>query len=200
VCAQLVSEDDSEYIAQQDDIMTVITGENRVKRLDQCGIVEDGRVRICPTCLWSLKRQKVPEGAISNGFEVGCEKDYPWYLNNLTDTEEMLIAKARPFGKIRKISCNGTSEASYRHLGGHVVVIPQNVASVYRILPQGDIKWTEVMKVIWVGKDKPKYEDLKPYLEIRRDVVWQALIGLKRDNRVYHDVEVNEEVLKSWDE
>ena len=58
----------------------------------------------------------------------------------------------------------------------------------------------EVVKVIWVGKEQPSYKDLKPFLEVRKKVVWQALIGLKRDNPVYANVKIDEELLESWDE
>ena len=56
------------------------------------------------------------------------------------------------------------------------------------------------MKVIWVGKDQPSYQDLKLYLEVRREIVQQALIGLKWDNPLYVNVEVDEEYLSSWPE
>ena len=58
----------------------------------------------------------------------------------------------------------------------------------------------DVIKVIWVGKDQPKYKDLKPYLEVRREVIRQALLGLKANNPVYTDVTVDEQFLGEWPE
>jgi len=54
----------------------------------------------------------------------------------------------------------------------------------------------EVIKVIWVGKDWPTYKKLKPYLEVRREVVQQALLGLKVNNPVYVDIVIDEEFLR----
>src|SRR5205814_2054913 len=81
---------------------------------------------------------------------------------------------------------------NYQHIGGHVIVVPEEVSTMYRVLPPKLKSLTDTMKVIWVGKDQPKYMDLKPYLEVRREVVRQTLFGLKRDNPVYRDVEVDE--------
>src|SRR5436305_263546 len=124
----------------------------------------------------------------------------PVYLKNLTEVEEMLIAKSRPFRKVRKLGKPWHSSVNYRHIGGHVIVIPEEVSTMYTVLPPQVKSLAGTMKVIWVGKDQPKYTDLKPYLEVRREVVRQALFGLKRDNPVYRDVEIDEELLNGWAE
>ena len=74
------------------------------------------------------------------------------------------------------------------------------MSTVYTVLPLQVKSLAGIIKVIWVGKDQPKYMDLKPYLEVWREVVQQALFGLKRDNPVYRDIEVDEELLNEWDE
>jgi len=152
-------------------------------------------------CAASLKSRNLPKAAILNGFDVGCNHDMPHYLKNLTETEEMLIAKSRPIGKVRKLGKVWNSSVNYRQIGGHVIVIPEEVSTVYKLLPSRALfqSLAEVVKVIWVGKEQPRYENLRPYLEVRKDVVRQALVGLRRDNPIYADVEIDEEFLDSWD-
>src|SRR5436190_24204919 len=86
----------------------------RIKMLekirDESGILvvdERERVRhnyrVCNTCHRSLKSGSLPKGAILNGFDVRCNYQMPDYLKNLTEVEEMLIAKSQPFGKVRKL-------------------------------------------------------------------------------------------------
>src|SRR5436305_11791708 len=121
----------------------------------------------------------------------------PDYLKNLTEVEEMLIAKSQPFGKVRKL---GGDSINYWHIGGHVIIVPEKVFTIYSVLPSRALSLPEVIKVIWVGKDQPTYKNLKPYLEVRREVVRQALLGLKANNPVYTDVTVDEEFLGEWPE
>ena len=151
-------------------------------------------------CYRRISEGHIPKAAVINGFDLGSNSDMPNYLKNLTEVEEMLIAKSRPFGKVRKLGKPWNSSVNYRHIGGHVIVVPEEVSTVYRVLPPKLKSLTDTMKVIWVGKDQPKYMDLKPYLEVQREVVRQALFGLKRDNPVYRDIEVDEELLNEWDE
>ncbi|KAF8465689.1 hypothetical protein BDZ91DRAFT_658879, partial [Kalaharituber pfeilii] len=119
----------------------------------------------------------------------------PLYLRNLTLVEEQLIAPCKAFGFIAKLV--GSSPVHYRHCKGHMIVVPQNVQPLFKILPSRDLRLSETIKVMWVGKSRPSDEELRPTLQVRRDVVLNALLGLKRDNNLFRDVEVDHELLNS---
>ena len=191
VCAQLTSDELSRLVLETDKMIEVLKDTSGKLIVDKCGKI--GRqYRICNTCDGSLKCGNCPKVAIFNRFDVGCNHDMPAYLKNLTETEEMFIAKSRPFGKVRKLGKIWNSSVNYRQIGGHVIIIPEEVSTVYTVLPSRSLMQSlaEVVKVIWVGKEQPSYKDLKPFLEVRKKVVWQVLIGLRRDNPVYADVEI----------
>ena len=194
VCAQLTSDIDSNIVAETSKLFDIIKDVRGKLVVYKSGRVSGG-YRVCNTCYRSISGDHIPKAAVINGFDLGSNSEMPKYLRNLTEVEEMLIAKSRPFGKVRKLGKPWCSSANYQHMGGHVVVIPEKVSTVYTVLPPRSQSLMDTMKVIWVGKDKPNYADLKPYLEVRREVVRQALLRLKEDNPVYRDVTVDEELL-----
>jgi len=167
VCAQLTSDKDSTLLSSEDKVLERVRSESGILVVDDCGRVGHN-YRVCSACHSSLRSGSLPKGAILNGFDVGCNCHMPDYLKNLTEVEEMLIAKSRPFGKVRKL---GGDSINYRHIGGHVIIVPEKVSTVYSVLPSRALSLPEVIKVIWVGKDQPTYKNLKPYLEVRREVV-----------------------------
>ena len=74
----------------------------------------------------------------------------PHYLKNLTETEEMLIAKSRPIGKVRKLGKVWNSSVNYQQIGRYVIVIPEEVLTIYKLLPSRVLfqSLAEVIKVI----------------------------------------------------
>ena len=99
ICGQLTSDELLRLVLERDKILKVLKDTSGKLIVDKCGKI--GRqYRICNTCDGSLKCGNCPKAAIFNGFVVGCNHDMPAYLKNLTETEEMFIAKSRPFGKV----------------------------------------------------------------------------------------------------
>lgn len=46
--------------------------------------------------------------------------------------------------------------------------------------------------------DKIKAEDLKPYLEVRKEMVLRAFQWLRLYNKLYNHIVINQELLGSW--
>ena len=122
--------------------------------VDKCGKIGNW-YHVCNTCAASLKSGNLPKAVILNGFDVSCNHDMPHYLKNLTETEEMLIAKFRPIGKVRKLGKVWNSSVNYQQISGHVIVIPEEVSTIYKLLPSRALfqLLAEVVKVIWVRKE-----------------------------------------------
>jgi hypothetical protein len=76
--------------------------------------------------------------------------------------------------------------------------LPQNPGPLLDILPSAEIKLYEKIKVVWFSDRAPTADDLKPYLEVRKEVVYRALQWLRLRNRLYSRIVVNQELLDSW--
>ena len=56
-------------------------------------------------------------------------------------------------------------------------MVPQNPGPLYTILPSRQLRLCEIVKVMWVGKEKPDNMQLGTSLQVRREVVRVALLG-----------------------
>ena len=102
VCAQLTSDVNSRVLSEASAFLnTIRDGSGRLVVYEK-GRVGDG-YRVCNTCYRRISEGHIPKAAVINGFDLGSNSDMPNYLKNLTEVEEMLIAKSRPFGKVRKL-------------------------------------------------------------------------------------------------
>jgi uncharacterized protein DUF6570 len=163
-------------------------------RLDSCAL--DGTDYLfCQPCFTAIKQRNPPKYSALNGVNVSLCQNYPAALEGLTLTEECLIARGHPIASIVKIRPHG---ASYNRLRGHVIVLPQEPGPLLDILPSMEINLPDKIKVVWFGDRAPTAEDLKPYLEVRREVVLRALQWLRLYNKLYSHIVINQELLVSW--
>ncbi|KAF3922513.1 hypothetical protein ABW20_dc0100162 [Dactylellina cionopaga] len=84
-------------------------------------------------------------------------------------------------------------------MGGHIVVLPLDPQSAASVLPDPRLDWDDLVKVVWISPNAPTESQLKPFLQVRREVVRQALVGLKRDNPLYKDIHIDHGELNRWD-
>lgn len=109
----------------------------------------------------------------------------PNELSGLTQVEEMLIARALPIIHIY------LKQGGQRGYSGHCVNFPQNVGELAKSLP----RYPKDLSVI-VVKIKGKENTFKT-LNVRRQVVADALFWLLKHNPHYSDVELNQDALNS---
>ena len=116
----------------------------------------------------------------------------------MTLTEKCLIARSHPITSVLKLRPNGTiNPLAYNRLRGHVVVLPQDPGPLLDILPSAELKLYEKINVVWFGDRPPTADDLKPYLEVRKPVVYRALQWLRLHNKLYSQIVVNQDLLDS---
>ena len=107
--------------------------------------------------------------------------------------------KCHPVGTILKLRPGGhTSPTNYNALRGHMIVIPQDPGPLLQILPSPELKLENLIKVFWLGKFPPRNQDLKPFLQVRKDKVLAVLLYLVRHNRLYHDITINYTMIEGW--
>ena len=186
----------------------VAVGEDRLRsmetvvgvpiQLDDCGFV-DGSYVLCKTCLNALDNGRIPKFSAMNAVNVTMCQHYPKELQDLTLVEEYAIARSHPIGAILKLKPNGVrNPTAYNGIRGHIVTIPQNPGPLLDILPSPDLQFYDHIRIVWAGKAEPTADDLRPFVEIRKEKVLRALLWLCQHNPLYRSVRVNHELIDQW--
>lgn len=81
---------------------------------------------------------------------------------------------------------------------GRFIVIPQDQSPLLRILPSPELRLTDLIKVIWLGKQPPVDSDLRPFLLVRKHRVMAALQYLVDHNPLYRDVLIDHSAVDGW--
>jgi hypothetical protein len=90
------------------------------------------------------------------------------------------------------------SPINYNALRGHMIVIPQDPGPLLHILPSPELRLDNLIKVFWLGKRAPADNDLKPFLQVRKDKVLAALQYLVQHNHLYHNLTINHGMIDGW--
>ena len=129
-----------------------------------------------------------------------CQR-YPAELEDLTLIEEYAIARSHPIATILKLKPNGLSNpTAYNGIRGHVVAIPQNPGPLLDILPSPDLQFHDHIGIVWTGSAQPTVDDLKPFVEVRKEKVIRALLWLCENNPLYKSVRINHDLINRWTE
>ena len=155
---------------------------------------------LCKECLSALNRDEIPSLALANRLYIG---PVPPELQDLTVVEEAMIARCRAqcwVVQLKEDSQDIVVTTSQHGMKGHVIIYPQNPSAVAESLPPSLDEITAPICVIFVGASQPSEEWIrekaKP-LAVRGTKVRTALNWLKRHNRYYKDIRINEDVLSS---
>lgn len=134
-----------------------------------------------------------------NLVNVTLCQHYPHELEDLTLSEEYLIAKSHPLGVVVKLRPGGrSSPLNYHALRGHFIVIPQDPGPLLQILPSPEPRLHTLIKVFWLGSRPLADTDLNPFLLVRKPRVLAALHYLICHNHVYRDVRVSHPMMDEW--
>lgn len=112
----------------------------------------------------------------------------PPCLQNLTQTEEMLIARACP------LMCIYTKHGGQRGYRGNVLNMPQDVQNFLKRLPRSP----STLPIVVVRK--PGANKTHIDLTVRRDVVLWALQWLQQNNPFYKEITIDQDILQSFPE
>ena len=138
---------------------------------------------VCSRCSRDNKSPK--RFSSENSMIPSC---VPYELQNMTQIEEMLIARALPIMRVY------IKPGGQRGYSGHCINLPQNVKELATSLP----RYPKDLSVIIVkvkGKDNT-FKDVT----VRREKVHNALLWLIRNNPHYSELNVNEHALNSLPE
>ena len=137
-------------------------------------------------CLRCSKDKKSPKKFSVENLMI--PSSVPHELQDLTQVEEMLIARALPIMRVY------IKPGGQRGYSGHCINLPQNVKELATSLPRYP-KELAVIVVKVKGKDNT-FKDVT----VRREKVHNALLWLIHNNPYYAEIEINAEALNSLPE
>src|SRR5271155_458049 len=199
-CGEFVAKAEAELIPIDDDRLRSMKPPEGTIRLDDCSLA-DGSYQVCKACFNALNGRRIPKFSALNAVNVTMRQHYPQELEDLTLMEEYAIARSHPIGTILKLKPNGVpNPTAYNGIRGHIVTIPQNPGPLLDILPSPDLQFHDHIRTIWTGKTEPTVDDLKPFVEVRKEKVIRALLWLCQHNILYKSVTINHELIDQWAE
>ena len=175
--------------------------------IDPDGITQDEEglplLQLCTTCYNALRREKKPPLSLANGTYLG---PVPPELSDLTPIEEAMIARCRAkcwIVQLKEESSTIIMPETQRGVRGHIIIYPQRPSGIAKILPPSINDLLTPICVLFVGANPPTlewlHEKAKP-LCVRREKVRNALNWLKKNNPLYIDIEINNDLLNSLDD
>ena len=155
VCGQLTPICKMEELAEVEDINFLkADGVTRKARCKSSDLVNELRGpilapncdRVCPLCVESLEKNKVPTLALANGLWVG---KIPDELRDLTYAEQLLIARVRHNRCIVKVS-SGMSK-----MRANAISFSNPMPKIYNVLPPPIEEMDEVLAFIYTWGSGP---------------------------------------------
>jgi len=168
------------------------------------------QVSICQECMGDLEEDgdTPPRFSLANSLWVGCVL---WELSSLTFSEQLLIAQLYPRVFVFKLypkSMGQRADGStfQRGLRGNVSTFKldhKGVASMVsgKLMPRPLSILASVISVTFIGYGTLPVNRLHNLFRVRRSMVLQVLLWLKRHNpKYYGDTEIDSECLQSLPE
>src|ERR1700683_5607361 len=115
-------------------------------------ILAPGCSRVCPICVESLQKKKVPTLALANGLWVG---KIPDELQDLTYAEQLLIVRVRHNRCIVKVS------SGMFKMHANAISFSNPMPKIYSVLPPPVEEMDEVLAFIYTGPCKPTKADFQ---------------------------------------
>lgn len=160
----------------------------------------EARGSVCSECLRELRKDLVPSVALANNMWIGA---VPFDLDVLSMPEKVLIALYFPTAFIYKLYPKKKRwnpdhlQTGYRANVSTYKLDTKEIASFISSnqLPHQATVLSSVIAVTFVGPKNIPERCMKGIFRVKRHRVHRALIWLKEHNPLYHNVEINDELL-----
>lgn len=175
------STSDSSAVYCENDIILYKNGIFQANKVNMCVL--------CHKCHVSLSKEHIPKFSAANNMWLG---DIPTELQGLTIPEEKLISLYRHNSCIIKLqSPFHSTTTAQTALKGNCITFLQNVPNIVNSLPLTLADLCDTLKVIFIGARPPDRLHLKKVLTVRKKKITQALQWLKKNNILYHNININ---------
>ncbi|KZT57479.1 hypothetical protein CALCODRAFT_541741 [Calocera cornea HHB12733] len=179
-------------------------GQLRDGKLVSIKAIHGGSIWLCEECERDLKSDRRPSWSLANDMWIG---ETPIELEVLTLSEQLLISHHYPrvfqfkmYPKRKRFMAGGDPDSIARGMRGNVITFAINQEDIVNMIeggkfPRPMLILSTVIAVSFIGLMKME-EVRKRWIEktfsVRRKVVWKALHWLKRNNRYYHQIELDD--------
>jgi hypothetical protein len=154
---------------------------------------------LCFDCERALKRETIPRLSLANNLWIG---DVPQELSMLTIPEQLVIARHYPRCYIfklfpRDVDIHLPLDQLYSGMAGNACVFELNTDEVVEMvtgqrMPSSCRVLASVIAITFVSSRRLPTDWLKKTFRVRRIVVHDALIWLKKNNPIYSDIRIDE--------
>lgn len=153
---------------------------------------QDTIVQVCSQCSRSLRKKKMPKFALANGLYRG---ELPNQFKDLTWIEEMVCCLYRSTAFVTRLY-GSTDPKEPRRFYGNTCAHQMNIQSTVDVLPRTPSDILDILTVVWVGTSSYQQACLKKVFQIRKEKVWEFLIWLVRNNKLYYHIRLSRENLE----
>ncbi len=112
----------------------------------------------------------------------------------MTCVEESVIAKHHVKVQIYKINTGRSKWLSQSKMKGNVITFPQKPETLLLRLPS--MPKAELFQVAFIGANRPDPKSIKNIYRVRKANIRSALSTLKKNNKNYSDVEIDNETIE----
>ena len=154
---------------------------------------------MCSECIGSLKRHTLPKFSLANNLSIG---EIPSQLTALTIPEQLLIARHYPRCYIfklfpRECDLHIPMDQLYTAMAGNATLFEISTQEVVEMLkgqrlPSPVTTLASIIAITFVGSRKLPVDWLKKTFRVRRYVVLEALVWLKKNNPIYEDIVIDD--------
>ncbi len=154
-------------------------------------------VGTCSDCYASLIKYMMPKYALANLLYIG---ELPEDLKDITWVEEMVCCLYRPMANIVRIFKSNKPVAPTK-LFGNTCAHEMNIISTAKVLPRTPADVNGSLSVVFVGRlsEEKKIRISKYMFRVRKSKVWRFLLWLKKNNRLYADIPIDESIMNMYD-
>ncbi|KIO10905.1 hypothetical protein M404DRAFT_21123 [Pisolithus tinctorius Marx 270] len=159
---------------------------------------ETGTGWVCVDCLRALSGDRMPKLALNNNMWLG---DAPLVLRKLTFAETLLVARHYPCCYIFKLypkdGSHGYNPAHLqRGMAGNVTLYEVNTLAIANMvegsmMPQEVTTLSNVIAITFMGTRTLPKNWMSHTFQARREAVHEALLWLKANNHLYHDITIS---------
>ena len=136
----------------------------------------------------------LPKLSLANNMYLG---ESPPFFKDLTIIEQSAISRCFIQAVIIKISTETLNQTNFAQLKmkGNIITFPQNPDNLLTLLP--NIPTAEYFQIAFVGTQKPCEKRIHKLFRVRRNLIQQTLIWLKKNNPLYKNVEIIESLMET---
>ncbi|KAJ8591573.1 hypothetical protein M405DRAFT_734807, partial [Rhizopogon salebrosus TDB-379] len=152
------------------------------------------KLQVCPSCMSSLAKHKIPPFALANNLFRGI---LPEQFNDLTWVEEKVCAIYSVTAHITRLF-QSSDPTQPKVFHGNTCAHDMNVVSTVSVLPRTPADINGFISVVFVGPEKFDPKKFATLFRVRKHKIWNFLLWLRHHNRLYADITLDLSIMDMY--